>query len=148
MMSDDNKIKVLFICVRNSGRSQIAEAYLKKIGSERFEVESAGYKPEAINPLVLKVMEEDGFDLSGNKPQSAWDLFKEGKLFQYIITVCDRAHEEECPLFPKPFVQLHWPYPDPETFTGTDSEKLEQTRELRDAIKERIEKFVADIDNS
>ncbi|MDK2825951.1 protein tyrosine phosphatase [Methanolobus vulcani] len=148
MVSDKNKINVLFICIRNSGRSQIAEAYLKKIGGERFEVESAGYKPEPINSLVLKVMEEDGFDLSGSKPQSAWNLFKEGKLYQYIITVCDRAHEEECPLFPKPFLQLHWPYPDPETFTGSEEEKQEQARKLRDSIKKRIEQFVEDINNS
>ncbi|WMW25845.1 arsenate reductase ArsC [Methanolobus sediminis] len=148
MVSGNNKIKVLFICIRNSGRSQIAEAYLKKIGRERFEVESAGYKPEPINPLVLKVMEEDGFDLSSSKPQSVWDLFREGRFYQYIITVCDRAHEEECPLFPKPFLQLHWPYPDPETFTGSEEEKLEQARELRDLIMKRIEQFVEDIDNS
>jgi arsenate reductase len=146
MVSDNNKIKVLFICVRNSGRSQIAEAYLKKIGGEKFEAESAGYKPEPINDMVLKVMEEDGFDLSSTKPQSAWDCFKDGKLYQYVITVCDRAHEEECPLFPKPFVQLHWPYPDPESFTGSEEEKMGQTRQLRDAIKERIEKFVEDIE--
>lgn len=146
MVSDNNKIKVLFICIRNSGRSQIAEAYLKKIGGERFEVESAGYKPEPVNPLVLEVMKEEGLDLSTKTPQSAWDCFKEGRLYQYVITVCDRAHEEECPLFPKPFTQLHWPYPDPETFNGTEEEKLEQTRKLRDAIKGRIGKFVEDID--
>ena len=147
MTSDTNKIKVLFICVRNSGRSQIAEAYLKKIGGDRFEVESAGYKPEPINDLVLKVMAEDGFDLSDKKPQSAWDLFKEGRLYKYVITVCDRAHEEECPIFPRPYVQLHWPYPDPESFTGTQEEKLEQTRNLRDLIRKRVEQFVEDIDN-
>nr|WP_321497482.1 arsenate reductase ArsC [uncultured Methanolobus sp.] len=148
MTSDTNKIKVLFICVRNSGRSQIAEAYLKKIGGDRFEVESAGYKPEPVNDLVRKVMEEDGFDLSDKKPQSAWDLFKEGRLYKYVITVCDRAHEEECPIFPRPYVQLHWPYPDPESFTGTQEEKLEQTRNLRDLIRKRVEQFVEDVDNS
>lgn len=142
MGSSDNKIKVLFVCVHNSGRSQIAEAYLKKIGGDRFEVESAGYKPTNLHPLVQKVMEEDGFDLSGNKTQSAWDLFKEGRLFKYVITVCDRAHEEECPLFPKPFVQLNWPYSDPESFIGTEEEKLEQARILRNSIKENVEKFV------
>ena len=142
MGSSDNKIKVLFICVHNSGRSQIAEEYLKMIGGDRFEVESAGYKPTSLNPLVLKVMEEGGFDLSKKKTQSAWDLFKEGKHFKYVITVCDRAHEEECPLFCKPFVQLNWPYPDPETFTGTEEEKLNQARVLRDSIKARIEQFV------
>ncbi len=148
MASSDNKIKVLFVCVHNSGRSQIAEAYLKKIGGDRFEVESAGYKLTSLNPLVQKVMEEDGFDLSGKKTQSAWDLFKEGRLFKYVITVCDRAHEEECPLFPKPFVQLNWPYSDPESFTGTEEEKLEKARTLRNSIRESVEKFVEEITSS
>ncbi len=128
--------------MHNSGRSQIAEEYLKRIGGDRFEVESAGYKPTSLNPFVLRVIEEEGFDLSEKKTQSAWDLFKEGRHFRYVITVCDRAHEEECPLFSKPFVQLNWPFPDPESFTGTDDEKLEQARILRDSIKKRVEIFV------
>ncbi len=142
MVSSDNKIKVLFVCVHNSGRSQIAEEYLKSIGGDGFEVESAGYEPTNINPLVIKVMEEEGFDLSGKETRSAWDLFREGKFYKYVITVCDRAHEEECPLFPKPFTQLNWPCPDPESFTGNEEEKLEQTRELRDHIKNKVEQFV------
>jgi len=87
-------------------------------------------------------MKEEGFDISRKKTQSTWDLFKEGRFYNYIITVCDRAHEKECPLFPRPYVQLNWPFPDPESFTGTDEEKLEQTRSLRDSIKARIEQFV------
>lgn len=142
MDSDSRNIKVLFVCVHNSGRSQVAEEYLNRIGGDRFEAESAGYSPEGMHPLIEQVMKEDGFDLSGKKTQSAWDLFKEGKMFNYIITVCNRAHEEECPLFPKPFTQLNWPYPDPGSFEGTEEEKLEQARELRDSIKKRIEQFV------
>lgn len=142
MVSSDKKIKVLFICIHNSGRSQIAEEYLKRIGGDRFEVESAGYRPTVLHPLIEKVMEEDGFDLSGKKTQSAWDLFKEGRLFNYVITVCDRAQEEECPLFPKPFFQLNWPYPNLESFIGTEDEKIEQARALRDSIKEKVEQFV------
>ncbi|WP_094228894.1 arsenate reductase ArsC [Methanolobus psychrotolerans] len=145
MTSSSGKIKVLFICVHNSGRSQMAEEYLKRIGGDRFEVESAGYKPTSLHPLILRVMGEDGFDLSGKKTQSSWDLFKEGRLFKYVITVCDRANEEECPLFPKPFVQLNWPYPDPESFTGSEAEKLEQARMLRDSIKEKVEQFVGEM---
>lgn len=148
MASDDNKIKVLFICIRNSGRSQIAEAYLKKFGGEKFEVESAGYNPGPIPSMIVKVMEEDGFDLSGAQSKSAWDLFREGRFYNYVITVCDRAHEEECPIFPKPFLQLNWPYPDPDSFTGSEEEKMEQVRELRDSIKARVEQFVEDIDKS
>ncbi len=148
MSSSSNKIKVLFVCIHNSGRSQIAEEYLKRIGEDRFEVESAGYSPTSLSPLIRKVMEEDGFDLSGKKTQSAWDLFREGRLFNYVITVCDRAHEEECPLFPKPFTQLNWPFPDPESFTGTEKEKLERARALRESIKDKVKKFVEEKTNS
>ncbi len=142
MLPNDHKIKLLFVCVHNSGRSQIAEEYLKRIAGDRFEAESAGLKPAGLNPLVQKVMEEEGFDLSGKKTRSTWDLFKEGRSYNYIITVCDRAYEKECPLFPKPYVQLNWPFPDPGSFTGTGEEKLEQTRSLRDSIKARTEQFV------
>ena len=80
------KIKVLFICQHNSGRSQIAEAYLKQLGGDRFEVESAGLEPaEAVNPLVVSIMKEEGFDISGNKPQSVFELFKQGKLYDHVI---------------------------------------------------------------
>jgi arsenate reductase len=142
MASNDNKTKVLFICVHNSGRSQIAEEYLKKFAGDIFEVESAGLKPTNLHPLVQKVMEEDGFDLSRKKTQSAWDLFREGKLYKYVITVCDRANEEGCPLFPKPYTQLNWPFPDPESFEGVEEDKLQQIRILRDSIKSRVEQFV------
>ncbi|WP_370574247.1 arsenate reductase ArsC [Methanomethylovorans sp.] len=142
MAYNNRKIKVLFICVHNSARSQIAEEYLRRIEGDRFEVESAGLKPSSINPLVVEVMKEEGFDLRRKKTQAAWDLFRQGKLYSFVITVCDRKHEEECPIFPRPFVQMNWPFPDPETFTGTDEEKMQQMRELRDSIKERIEQFV------
>ncbi len=148
MTSGKDKTKVLFLCVHNSGRSQIAEEYLKRIGGSNFEVESAGLQPTDINPFVLEVMKEDGFDLSEKKTQSAWELFKAGRMFRYVITVCDRAHEEECPLFPRPFVQLNWPFPDPRSFTGTEDERIQKTRQLRDSIKARVEQFVADLSDS
>ncbi|MGM0770862.1 MAG: arsenate reductase ArsC [Halobacteriota archaeon] len=142
MKSSDEKIKVLFICTHNSGRSQMAEEYLNRIAGTNYEAESAGYEPSKINPLVLEVMKEDGFDLGDKKTRDAWDLFREGKFFNYVITVCDRANEEECPLFPKPFNQLNWPFPDPESFAGSKEEKLNKTRSLRDSIKEKIQQFV------
>ncbi|TGC07493.1 arsenate reductase ArsC [Methanolobus halotolerans] len=147
MKSDDNKTKVLFICVHNSGRSQIAEEYLKRIAGDKFEVESAGLEPTQIDPFVQKVMEEDGFDLTDKKTQSAWDLFRKGKLYKYVITVCNKAYEKDCPIFPRPYIQLNWPYPDPESFNGTDEEKLAQVRSLRDSIKKRVEQFVKETIN-
>ena len=133
---------MLFICVHNSGRSQIAEEYLRRIAGNRFEVESAGLNPTTLHSLVQRVLEEDGFDLRDKKPQSAWDLFREGKLYKYVITVCDKAHEKDCPIFPRPYTQLNWPFPDPESFTGTEEDQLTQMRSLRDSIKMRVEQFV------
>ncbi len=145
MVSSDEKIKVLFICSHNSGRSQIAEAYLKEIGGDRFDVESAGYDLRSIDPIVVEVMKEEGIDLSDKGNQDAWELYRKGRMYNYVITVCDRATEKQCPLFPKPFNQLHWPFPDPTSFEGTREERLEKTRALKDELKERIEQFVAEL---
>jgi len=142
MVHSDKNIKVLFVCVHNSARSQMAEEYLRRIGGERFEVESAGLEPTSLNPLVIAAMAEEDFDLSTKKTQAVWNLFREGRFYNYVITVCDRTHEKECPIFPKPFIQLKWSFPDPESFSGTYNEKMEQTRILRDAIRTRIEQFV------
>jgi arsenate reductase len=133
------KQKVLFICVHNSGRSQMAEAYLKKISGEKFDVESAGLEPaEEINPLVVKVMREEGIDISDNKTQSVFDLFKKGKLYDHVITVCDGAAEAKCPVFAGITKRWNWPFPDPAAVVGSDEEKLEKFREIRNMIKERL----------
>jgi arsenate reductase len=133
------KQKVLFICVHNSGRSQMAEAYLKKISGEKFDVESAGLEPaEEINPLVVKVMREEGIDIADNKTQSVFDLFKKGKLYDHVITVCDGAAEAKCPVFAGITKRWNWPFPDPAAVVGSDEEKLEKFREIRNMIKERL----------
>lgn len=129
------KIKVLFICEHNSGRSQIAEAYLRKFYGEHFEIESAGLEPAAsVNPLVIKVMDEVGMDLSGKKPQNVFDLFKQGKVYEHVITVCNDG-EAKCPIFPGITKRWHWPFPDPADVQGTEAEKLEAVRNIRDMIK-------------
>ncbi|MBF0225232.1 MAG: arsenate reductase ArsC [Desulfobacterales bacterium] len=133
------KKKVLFICVHNSGRSQIAEVYLNKMGGEKFQAESAGFEPsENINPLVIEVMKEEGFDLSKNKPKSIFPLFKQGRLYDYVITVCDNESEKKCPIFPGIVKRLHWPFPDPKNVEGTDRENLSKVRNIRDMIKQEI----------
>lgn len=130
-----SKIKVLFICQHNSGRSQIAEAYLREIYGDHFEIESAGLEPaEAINPLVVAVMQEVGIDLSKKKPQSVFEFFKQGKVFGHVVTVCHDS-ESKCPLFPGITKRWHWPFPDPAAVTGTEAEKLEAVRKIRDSIK-------------
>lgn len=130
-----SKIKVLFICQHNSGRSQIAEAYLREIYGDHFEIESAGLEPaEAINPLVVAVMQEVGIDLSKKKPQSVFEFFKQGKVFGHVVTVCHDS-ESKCPLFPGITKRWHWPFPDPAAVTGIEAEKLEAVRKIRDSIK-------------
>ncbi|MDY0306650.1 MAG: arsenate reductase ArsC [Desulfovibrionaceae bacterium] len=132
------KTKVLFICVHNSGRSLMAEAFLNRYGGEEFQVESAGLEPTEINPLVVEVMAEEGIDLAGKKTQSVFDLFRVGRLFDYVITVCDDANEAKCPVFPGVTHRWHWPFPDPSKLSGTREEQLAQLRVIRDQIKDQV----------
>ena len=85
------KINVLFVCVHNSARSQMAEAFLKKYGGDRFEAESAGIEPGALNPAAVEAMKEVGIDISQNKTKSVFDLYKQYWLYGYVITVCDES---------------------------------------------------------
>jgi len=131
--------KVLFICGHNSGRSQMAEALLAKMGGSEFTVKSAGLHPsDAVNPLMVTVMQELGIDMSGHTPKSAFDLFKAGELFTHVVTVCDKETDENCPIYPGIQKRENWPFPDPEKLTGTHEEKLIKLRKIRDDIKQRL----------
>ena len=132
------KKKVLFVCIHNSARSQMAEAFLNNMAGDRFEAESAGIEPGALNPLAVEAMKEAGIDISQNKTKGVFEFVKEGKLFNYVITVCDEASAERCPVFPGYAKRLHWSFHDPSTFEGTYEERLEKTRKVRDEIKNRI----------
>ena len=136
------RIKVLFVCVHNSARSQMAEAYLNHFGEGRFEAESAGLEPGTLNPLVVQVMKEDGIDISGNRTKSVFDMFKRGGLYNYVVTVCDETSAEKCPIFPGVAKRLHWSFADPASLTGTEDEKLERTREIRDEIKLKVKSWI------
>ncbi|MFW5686457.1 MAG: hypothetical protein ACOC0O_07385 [Spirochaetota bacterium] len=142
-MEGTGKRKVLFICVHNTARSQMAEAYLRHYADDLFEVESAGLEPGVLNPIVVEAMAEDGFDISHKVPQSVVDLYKAGRTYTYVITVCSREAEEKCPVFPGPVRRLSWPFPDPSQFGGTHEEKLARTIEIRNVIKEEVRQFVA-----
>lgn len=135
--------KVLFVCIHNSARSQMAEAFLKQLGGPDFEVESAGFEPTTINPLVVAVMREEGIDLSAKGTQSVFDLFKKGKVFTHVITVCDDSQESKCPIYPGMTHRLHLPFPDPGNLAGDQKEQLRQTRSIRDSIKTAIQEFIA-----
>ena len=138
------KEKVLVICVHNSARSQMGEEYIRKYGGDIFEVESAGLEPGELNPLVVEVLKEEGIDLTGKKTQSAFDLYKAGKSYDYVITVCSKEAQERCPIYPGTKKRLHWPFSDPSSLNGTWEEKLARTREIRDEIKEAVLSFVGE----
>ncbi|MFH1914834.1 MAG: arsenate reductase ArsC [Pseudomonadota bacterium] len=134
--------KVLFICVHNSARSQMAEAYLNMFGQGEFQAESAGFEPTSINPLVVEVMKEEGMDLSGKETQSAFDLFRQGRMYAHVITVCSDGDEAQCPIYPGLVNRIHIPFADPAKMQGTNDEKLAQIREIRDEIKAAVKEFV------
>jgi arsenate reductase (thioredoxin) len=138
------KKKVLFICVHNSARSQMAAALLNRRCGDFFEGESAGLEPGKLNPLAVEVLQEIGIDISKNKTRAVFDVFKTGKLFAYVITVCDESEAEKCPIFPGVTKRLHWSFSDPSKFTGTPEEKLEQTRQVRDKIDHQVRQFCAE----
>lgn len=137
-----DKKKVLFVCVHNSARSQMAEAFLKKYGADRFEVESGGIEPGKLNPVVVDAMREVGIDISKNRTKDVFNFLKQGRRFHYVITVCDETSGERCPIFPGVSERLHWNFDDPSSFTGSHEEKLKKTRAVRDAVKDRILKFL------
>ncbi|HWY50500.1 MAG TPA: arsenate reductase ArsC [Chthoniobacterales bacterium] len=138
------KKKVLFICVHNSARSQMAAALLNKRCGEFFEAQSAGLEPGTLNPLAVEVLREMDIDISKNKTQAVFDVFKSGELFAYVVTVCNESEAEGCPTFPGVTTRLHWSFPDPSKFTGASEEKIEQTRHVRDKIDSQIRQFCAE----
>jgi len=141
----NNKLKkVLFICVHNSARSQMAETYLNDLGNGRFSAESAGLEPGSLNPLVMKVMAEEGYDISGNSTNSVFDFYQQKRSYDVVVAVCSKEAEERCPIFPGAGQRLHWPFDDPSSTTGSEEERLEATRKIRDQIKQKIKAFIAE----
>ena len=141
------KKKILFICVHNSFRSQMAEAWLNEICGEAFEAQSGGLEPGVVDPLAIEAMREVEIDISGKGTRRVFDIWKSAAAFAYVITVCSEAERKAraCPIFPGVTVMLSWPFPDPSTFNGSEAARLEQTRVVRDAIKTRIEKWCVEI---
>jgi arsenate reductase (thioredoxin) len=135
------KPKVLFLCTGNTARSQMAEALLKKYAGDRFEVLSAGYEPQEINPLTRKVMAEKGFDLSGHYSKGPGEFL--GKVsIRYLIIVCALA-EERCPrTFTDVLFRFFWPFEDPAAVTGSEEDQLAAFRRVRDQIDEKIQAWL------
>lgn len=137
-----SKERVLFVCVHNSARSQMAEAFLKHFAGDRFEVESAGLEPGTLNPIVVEAMKEVGIDISQNKTKSVFEFLKQGKLYDDVITVCDESQSGTCPVFPGKGERLHWGFADPSSFLGSKEDRLARTREVRDKIRKKVEEWL------
>ncbi len=139
---------VLFVCIHNSARSQMAEAFLNQACPREFRAQSAGIEPGRLNPVVVEAMREIGIDISGNATKSVDSMLESGTMFDYVITVCDETSAEACPTFPGPGQRLHWGFPDPSALDGSPEDRLQRTREIRDQIREKIESWCADLCSS
>ncbi|NQT90143.1 MAG: arsenate reductase ArsC [Candidatus Omnitrophica bacterium] len=133
------KKRVLFLCTGNSCRSQMAEGFLRYLGGDKFEAYSAGVDPTSVNPLSIKVMQEVGIDISSQRPKPVKEFLDQQ--FDYIITVCDNA-KQACPVFPGRHEEIHWDLADPADAKGSEEEKLNAFREIRDKIDENVKGFV------
>ena len=129
------RARVLFLCTHNSARSQMAEGLLRNLAGDRFEVMSAGTEATHVRPLAIRAMEEVGVDISAQESETLARYLREP--FDHVITVCDEANEA-CPFFPGASERLHWSFPDPSKAEGTDEERLQVFRRVRDEIEDRI----------
>jgi arsenate reductase (thioredoxin) len=133
----DKKEKVLFLCSHNSCRSQMAEMILRRHGGDRYIVHSAGLHPSEVHPLTLAVLKEQGYDTTGLRSKAAAEFLNK-EHFSYVIIVCSKA-DKECPsTWPLVTHRLYWPFEDPQEFEGSDEEKLDKFREVRDTIETHI----------
>jgi arsenate reductase (thioredoxin) len=131
------KQRVLFLCTHNSARSQMAEGLLRALGGERFEAFSAGTEATQVRPLAIRAMAELGIDIAGHESKTLNRYLDQS--FDKVITVCDQANEA-CPVFFGARQRLHWSFPDPSTATGTPAQQLEVYRQVRDALRDRIQR--------
>lgn len=140
-----NRIKILFVCIHNSARSQMAEAFINSFASERFVAESAGIEPGRLNPVVVEAMKEIGIDISQNQTKSVHDFIRAKKEFDYVVSVCDEASAQRCPTFPGKAKRVHMGFSDPSAIIGDHQTKLLQTRIVRDQIKEKLMTWIKSI---
>jgi arsenate reductase len=142
--AEAEKRRVLFLCTHNSARSQMAEGLLRDLGGDRFKAYSAGTEATHVRPLAVRAMDEVGVDISAQESETLGRYLREP--FDYVITVCDEANEA-CPFFPGASERLHWSFPDPSKAQGTEEERLEVFRRVRDDIEDRIRRELIGTDN-
>lgn len=137
------RTRVLFVCVRNSARSQMAAAWLAHLHGDRFEAESAGLEPGTLHPLAVEAMREAGIDISRNPTQSVFDVVKAGRLYSHVIAVCDGATAERCPVFPGITRRESWAMPDPAAAGGNEAERMAVMRQVRDRLRDMVGEWAA-----
>jgi len=135
------KRRVMFLCTGNSARSQMAEAWLRHVAGDRFDVVSAGTEPSRVNPLAIAVMKERGIDMSGHTSKPVDQFIRE--TFHILITVCDNANEK-CPIFPGVLKRTHWPLEDPAAAFGDEAQRRAVFRRVRDEIEARVRAWAAE----
>ena len=133
-----DKKRVLILCTGNSARSQMAEGLLRHDAGDRFEVFSAGTKPSHVRPEAIAAMRELGIDISGHRSKSVGEF--DGQHFDYVLTVCDNA-KETCPIFPGETIRIHQNFEDPANVRGTDQERLDVYRRVRDELRTYLNRF-------
>jgi len=139
-----DKQRVIFLCTGNSARSQMAEAFLRRMAGDHFEIYSAGLEPKGVNPLTVEIMAEIGYDLTGARSKSVSEFLGKG-LFQYLITVCHQA-EQNCPTaWPGVNQRLHWSFEDPAAFEGSHEARLEKFRQVRNQIEQKVYAWVVEL---
>lgn len=136
------KKRILFLCVHNSARSQMAEGLMRRLAGERFEAHSAGLEARGLHPLAVRAMAEAGIDISAHRSKTIDEL--PTRDFDYVVTTCHEA-QEACLLWPGRAQLLHWSFPDPSAPSGSQGERLAVFREVRDSIAERIRALLADL---
>jgi arsenate reductase (thioredoxin) len=135
------KTRVLFLCTGNSCRTQMAEAFLRDLGGDRFEVASAGDRVTTLDPDAVDAMREVGIDISSQRPKSV-DPFLKQK-FSFVISLCDRERERSCPIFPGAIWRSNWDIDNPATAQSADEHRL-LVRDVRDQIRQRVLEFVTE----
>lgn len=133
--------RILFVCIHNSARSQMAEAFVNQMCKGSYEAHSAGLEPGILNPLVVEAMQEVGIDIAGAKTKSVAETLARGPKFTRVVTVCDEASAERCPTFPGGVERDHWGFPDPSALAGTHEERLAGVRRIRDDIRHRVSQW-------
>lgn len=133
--------RILVLCTGNSARSQMGEGLFRHEGGGAYQVESAGTKPSLVRPEAIAVMSEIGIDISGHRSKSV-DEFA-GQDFDSVVTVCDHARDA-CPVFPSNAKRLHWSFEDPAAVQGSEAERLDAFRRIRDQIHERVKAFYSE----